>query len=563
MGVLDGSPVNAANSNAAWMDKNQNTYTTGIVSLMAPTSISGPFVTDVQNAINSFVSGASGVTSIAGNSGTNLVGAVNLAPSGATVIQSVGQNIRIYSPASGTAVNTLAASGSSGLTGSVTLSSSGGVTLTQSGQNIQIFTPTTSNLTIGTIDSQADSTNGAVISGNSLYMQSASGSFPGLVNANAQTFTGAKAFATSVSAVSVSAGSIVDNQVQAAGVIFGATNGLLKTDANNLYFDDTNYFLGIGLSGGTPNAPLEVGNGGAVRLDGTSGHITMQPAATTTSYTIILPSAQGAASSHIQNNGSGTLSWVATVNSLSGASGTALTGAVNLSASGATVITESGQNIIIYSPASGNAVSSFSASGQTALTGAVTISAGSNITLTQSGQNIAIAAAGGGGGGGSVATSIATSGIDYVRAYGGASGWASTNTYIRNFSTIQVQTSNGVVNYASNASLGAGVTATVKCLATITYYDSEESSNSNYFGLSLNSTQLSQKIFDGVTTIAASAILSMAAALGGAATNAPGGCTVSVIMQAGDVIRPHTSYNTGLGNAGPVGFVVTAIPLTG
>lgn len=46
-------------------------------------------------------------------------------------------------------------------------------------------------------------------------------------------------------------------------------------------------------------------------LDGsTSGAIKLQAAATTTSYTVKMPNAQGAASTYLQNDGSGNLSWV-------------------------------------------------------------------------------------------------------------------------------------------------------------------------------------------------------------------------------------------------------------
>lgn len=55
-----------------------------------------------------------------------------------------------------------------------------------------------STLTIGTIDSQTASANGAVISGGALVMQSASATRPGLVNNTTQTMSGAKTFSTSV-----------------------------------------------------------------------------------------------------------------------------------------------------------------------------------------------------------------------------------------------------------------------------------------------------------------------------------------------------------------------------
>lgn len=53
-------------------------------------------------------------------------------------------------------------------------------------------------LTVGTIDSQTPSANGAVISASVLYMQSASATVPGLVNTTTQTFAGQKTFSTGI-----------------------------------------------------------------------------------------------------------------------------------------------------------------------------------------------------------------------------------------------------------------------------------------------------------------------------------------------------------------------------
>lgn len=56
----------------------------------------------------------------------------------------------------------------------------------------------------------------------------------------------------------------------------------------------------------------------ALQLNGsTSGNVTVQAAAVSTPHTLTMPSAQGAASSHLTNNGSGALSW--TAKSLAGA----------------------------------------------------------------------------------------------------------------------------------------------------------------------------------------------------------------------------------------------------
>lgn len=65
-----------------------------------------------------------------------------------------------------------------------------------------------------------------------------------------------------------------------------------------------------------PNAPL-IYNGNAARFlkpsliipGSTSGTLTISPAATTTSYALVMPAAQGAASTVLTNDGSGNLSW--------------------------------------------------------------------------------------------------------------------------------------------------------------------------------------------------------------------------------------------------------------
>lgn len=58
--------------------------------------------------------------------------------------------------------------------------------------------PSAGITTIGTIDSQTKSANGAVISGSSLVLQSADASNPGLVTTGAQSFAGAKTFSGNI-----------------------------------------------------------------------------------------------------------------------------------------------------------------------------------------------------------------------------------------------------------------------------------------------------------------------------------------------------------------------------
>ena len=48
--------------------------------------------------------------------------------------------------------------------------------------------------TVGAIDTQSKSANGAVISSNNIYLQTADGTYPGLVSVSAQSFAGDKTF---------------------------------------------------------------------------------------------------------------------------------------------------------------------------------------------------------------------------------------------------------------------------------------------------------------------------------------------------------------------------------
>lgn len=86
-----------------------------------------------------------------------------------------------------------------GLTGALTLVGANGITITPAGSNITITGSGGTVNTIGPIDSEASpSADGATITGNSLIMQSASATVPGLVNTLAQTLSGTKTFTSPV-----------------------------------------------------------------------------------------------------------------------------------------------------------------------------------------------------------------------------------------------------------------------------------------------------------------------------------------------------------------------------
>lgn len=95
-----------------------------------------------------------------------------------------------------------------------------------------------------------------------------------------------------------------------------ATNGYLSsTDWNTFNNAASSVAAATALS--TPSTLMARDASGETALDGlsldgsTSGSIKLQAAATTTSYTVKMPSAQGAASTFLQNDGSGNLSWTA------------------------------------------------------------------------------------------------------------------------------------------------------------------------------------------------------------------------------------------------------------
>lgn len=87
---------------------------------------------------------------------------------------------------------------------------------------------------IGTIDSQTPSLNGAVSSGNTLYMQSASATRPGLVNNTTQSFSGNKTFTGSISASNLSGTNTGDVTLTAVGAAPNANGASLSGQALTL-----------------------------------------------------------------------------------------------------------------------------------------------------------------------------------------------------------------------------------------------------------------------------------------------------------------------------------------
>lgn len=94
---------------------------------------------------------------------------------------------------------------------------------------------------VGTVDSQAQSADGAVISGSSIYMQSADGSSPGLLSAGTQTVAGVKSFTSSP---------ILSSLTASRPLKLDGSNGVISTQINLISSNDVTGVLPV-LSGGT------------------------------------------------------------------------------------------------------------------------------------------------------------------------------------------------------------------------------------------------------------------------------------------------------------------------
>ncbi len=117
---------------------------------------------------------------------------------------------------------------------------------------------------IGTIDSQTKSTDGAVISGNAIYLQTADATSVGLVSTSAQTFAGAKTFNDAVT---------VSGLLQAN---LGLTASGAATNLNVSSNFDTNINTGTSTGavsiGNSASGAVSIGSGGNIGLT-TSGII--------------------------------------------------------------------------------------------------------------------------------------------------------------------------------------------------------------------------------------------------------------------------------------------------
>lgn len=102
--------------------------------------------------------------------------------------------------------------------------------------------------TVGVIDSQAKSANGAVISATTIFLQTADASFPGLVSTAAQTFAGAKTFSSTLAVGTL--GSANSDVVICRNTV---TNQLAT--CNSTFATTTDLANYVGLQAVTPGTP--------------------------------------------------------------------------------------------------------------------------------------------------------------------------------------------------------------------------------------------------------------------------------------------------------------------
>lgn len=192
---------------------------------------------------------------------------------------------------------------------------------------------------IGTIDSQTKSANGAVISSSNLYLQNADSTYPGLVSAGTQTIAGTKTFS--------------NNMYLGANLLFNVSCNIYQNT------DDTKR---IGVSGGSD---ASAATGGTIRVygndySGQEGRIIISSGASSTKGEIVFQTGNPTATHwYMSQNGS---FWPAT------------NAAKNIGASGYDVNNLYVQNIITSETGSYLALSA--GNHTTGAAGAVNISAG-------------------------------------------------------------------------------------------------------------------------------------------------------------------------------------------
>jgi hypothetical protein len=289
MGVIDGQSVSAAVTNAAFLSKNANDSTAYNLSLGATLNFPKNVIS-TGGTINALDSTK-----------------VNVKLTGASVVLngavagSDGQILIIYAGnATPVTINSLSGSASAVNQFKLTASS---YSLAAGSAAIFVYDSTLANwVIIGTMDGvSATSSNTA----STIVKRDASGNFSaGTITASlsgsATSFTGSLSGdvtgGQSTTVVASVGGSTAANVHAAELLANAATNlntasAIIKRDASGNFIASQASLTSLLLNGSI------------------SGNVTISPAATTTSYALTLPAAQGASSTTLVNDGTGVLSW--------------------------------------------------------------------------------------------------------------------------------------------------------------------------------------------------------------------------------------------------------------
>lgn len=140
-------------------------------------------------------------------------------------------------------------------------------------------------------------------------------------------------------------------------------------------------------------------------------------------------------------------------------------------------------------------------------------------------------------------------------AYYGSNGLGSTNTAIERMAT-QVVSTGSAITFADSATLGSSFTINETGVYSIFYQSGYFGSSNVYRGISLNSTHLTTAV--QTLSPANNELL----CFGWSGDNTSGGCSITVNLKPGDVIRPHTNtqYNSSYNSTDPrVNFRITKV----
>jgi len=113
----------------------------------------------------------------------------------------------------------------------------------------------------------------------------------------------------------------------------------------------------------------------------------------------------------------------------------------------------------------------------------------------------------------------------YVK-YAGQHGYGSSAAAIPHFQALQADIGEDLLTHTNSSSVGLSFVALVQCLVTATY-TADNTTPGGYIGWSVNSTQLNTSIINANGKVAVDDLYPAGAA------------SVTLIMQVGDVLRPH------------------------